>query len=79
MEKDPQLGTVPLLARSLAVSLPIPVLAPVMTTVFPSNLSPEDQWLQHTPLNKRQVKALIIFFFPQSFKDLIFIWTQKSL
>lgn len=62
MEKVPQLGTVPLLARSLAVSLPIPVLAPVMTTVFPSNLSSEDQWLQHTPLNKASKSMDYIFF-----------------
>lgn len=33
----------PLFARSMAVSLPIPVLAPVMTTVLSSSLSAEDQ------------------------------------
>lgn len=33
----------PLFARSMAVSLPIPVLAPVMTTVFPSSFASEDQ------------------------------------
>ena len=35
----------PLLARSAAVSFPIPVLAPVMRTVFPSSLV----GLQQTP------------------------------
>lgn len=35
---------IPLLARSLAVSLPIPVLAPVMITVLPSSLAVEDHW-----------------------------------
>lgn len=52
METDKQLDrracAVPLLAKSLAVSLPIPVLAPVMMTVFPSSLSSDDQWLAHT-------------------------------
>lgn len=43
-------GVVPLLARSRAVSLPMPVLAPVMMTVFPSSLSSDDQRWQHTLL-----------------------------
>lgn len=54
-----QAFAVPLPARSLAVSLPIPVFAPVMMTVFPSNLSSDDQRLQqHTPLKiiKQKVK-----------------------
>ena len=38
----------PLLAKSRAVSLPIPVLAPVMMTVLPSNLL----GLRHTPFIK---------------------------
>lgn len=37
----------PLFARSIAVSLPIPVLAPVMSTVFPSSFSADDQAGRH--------------------------------
>lgn len=45
---------VPLLARSRAVSLPMPVLAPVMMTVFPSSLSSDDQRRQHTLLSAKR-------------------------
>lgn len=33
----------PLFARSMAVSFPIPVLAPVIKTVLPSSLAADDQ------------------------------------
>lgn len=51
--------TSPLLAKSLAVSLPMPVLAPVIMTVLPSNRSSDVQRLQHTFLGTTQKKALI--------------------
>ena len=38
LESDP-----PLFARSMAVSFPMPLLAPVISTVFSSSLSAEDQ------------------------------------
>lgn len=50
---------VPLLARSRAVSLPMPVLAPVMTTVFPSSLSSDDQRWQHALLSAKRKEVRV--------------------
>lgn len=46
----------PLPARSLAVSLPIPTLAPVTIAVFPSRRTSEDHWGMKWDLRREEMK-----------------------
>ena len=42
----------PLLAKSTAVSFPIPVLAPVIITVLPVSLASDDHWPHNRALKQ---------------------------
>lgn len=50
----------PLPARSLAVSLPIPMLAPVIIAVFPSRRTSEDHLVTNTDLKSEVSKGQVI-------------------
>lgn len=45
--------TLPLFAKSLVVSLPMPVLAPVTITVLPSSRAMEDHWPKKSALTQQ--------------------------
>lgn len=51
-------GDLPLRARSLAVSFPMPVLAPVIITTFPSSLAVDLHWPPATYLLRERPAAL---------------------